>query len=182
MHYLMLITLTVLPGESSSDARTRTYDMLAGDSSFCGDGGGRFGSPLCDWFVLGGCWSGLLQETKLGEPYHAALEREFPQIASGAYYPADLAVTNKERLNDLWRQAGGTGDSPITRSSYEEYGYDDDALPVDQTLYDHFLKRHEGQSGTPPESTEGHVVDLDDDEIDASFIGRKWLIVVDYHS
>jgi hypothetical protein len=181
MHYLMLVTLTMSPGASSLDTRIRAHAKLIDDDSFCGEGG-RFGSPLCDWFVLGGRWSGVLQEAKLGKPHQEALAREFPQIAGGHYYPADLAVTHKERLNQLWQQAGGSGDSPLTRSNYDELGQDDDAMLVDQTLYERFLRKHEGQSGTPPECADGHVVDLDDDDIDASFIGRKWLIVVDYHS
>ena len=58
MHYLMLITLTMLPGETSQHARERAYFLLQEDRSFCGDGG-RFGHPLCDWFVIGGRWSGF---------------------------------------------------------------------------------------------------------------------------
>lgn len=42
MHYLMLTTLTTLPGETSQQARKRAYDLLADDPSFCGEGG-RFG-------------------------------------------------------------------------------------------------------------------------------------------
>jgi len=69
MHYLMLITIAMSPGATSEDARCRAYSRLVEDDSFCRDGGGRFGLPVCDWFVIGGRWSGFLQETLLSDAY-----------------------------------------------------------------------------------------------------------------
>ena len=53
MHHLMLITLAVTAGATSLDARISAHSKLIDDDSFCGEGG-RFGSPLSDWFVIGG--------------------------------------------------------------------------------------------------------------------------------
>lgn len=61
MHELLLVTLSVPEGATSEDARRRAHDLLIHDDSFCGEGG-RFGVPLCDWFDLGGRWSGMLRE------------------------------------------------------------------------------------------------------------------------
>jgi len=52
MHHLMLVTLSLDNG-GSDEARHSAYSQLMDDNSFCGDGG-RFGSPLADWFVIGG--------------------------------------------------------------------------------------------------------------------------------
>jgi hypothetical protein len=145
-----------------------------GDDSFCGEGG-RFGSPLADWFVIGGRWSGLLKETLLGEPYKAALKREFPDLAKGWYSTADVEA-NRSRHDQLWRQFGGMDASPLTRSGYEQLGYADDAMVVDQALFDHFLAKYRDESGS------SEFADLDDEHVDESFIGRKWLVVVDYHN
>ena len=82
MHHLMLVTLEMPDGATSSDARFRAHDLLCEDPSFAGDGG-RFGSPLCDWFVIGGRWSGLLTETLLGEAYKAAFEQRIPGDCQG---------------------------------------------------------------------------------------------------
>jgi hypothetical protein len=180
MHYLMLLTMTMLPGESSHDARHRAFNELLNDPSFCGDGG-RFGSPLGDYFVIGGAWSGYLREIPLGQPYQQALRQEFPQFTAG-YAPSKLIEEHKDGLNQLWQRFGGTGSHPLNRRFSGELGQDDDALVVDDQLYGQFLEPHQGLCGTPPESADGHVVDLDDDCIDASFIGRKWLVVVDYHN
>jgi hypothetical protein len=173
MHYLMLITLTMPHGATSLDARQQARKLLLEDDSFCGDGG-RFGSPLCDWFVIGGRWSGMLRETLLGDTYKAAFSQEVPDMASG-WYPSNLAEQHGDRLNQLWQRFGGTGPSPHTRSSYDELGCDDDAMVVDQALYDHFLAEDPGKTCET-------FADLDDDPVDETFIGRKWLIVVDYHN
>jgi hypothetical protein len=181
MHHLMLITIAMSPGATSEDARCRAYSRLVEDASFCGDGGARFGSPLCDWFVIGGRWSGLLQETLLGDAYQAAFRQEFPKMAAG-YFPALLVDKHRDALNRLWKQFGGAGDNPVTRSSYEELGCDDDALLVDPSLYGHFLKPLAGKSICLDGESSHRFADLDNDDVEEAFIGRKWLIVVDYHN
>jgi hypothetical protein len=181
MHHLMLITISMSPGATSEDARCRAYSRLLEDDSFCRDGGGRFGSPVCDWFVIGGRWSGFIQETLLGDAYQAAFTKEFPDMASG-YFAARLVDEHRDALNQLWRQFNGLSDNPLTRSSYDELGCDDDAMLVDQALYGHFLKPLAGKSTCLDATSPHDFADLDDEPVGESFIGRKWLIVVDYHN
>ncbi len=173
MHYLMLVTLAMADGASSLAARRQAMEYLLADDSFCGNGG-RFGTPLCDWFVIGGRWSGLLQETLLGDPYKAAFKQEFPDLAAG-WYPSSLLERHRERLNQLWQRFGGSGPNPHTRSNYENLGCEDDAMLVDQALYELFLAEDPGKSCET-------FTDLDDEPVNETFIGRKWLIVVDYHN
>lgn len=173
MHYLMLVTLALDGGTTSLDARQQAMDFLLADDSFCGEGG-RFGSPLCDWFVIGGRWSGMLKTTLLGDAYKAEFHQEFPEMASD-YFPALLVDKHRDALNRLWQRFGGTGAHPATRSSYDHLGCDDDALIVNQALYDHFLAEAPGQHCET-------FADLDDEPVNESFIGRKWLVVVDYHN
>ncbi len=180
MHSLMLITLTMLPGETSPQARERAYGLLREARSFCGDGG-RFGSPLCDWFVIGGRWSGYLRKTLMGPPYRAALEQRFPKLALDWYGARDVAP-HRPALDALWREFGGTGPSPYHRNAYQIAGYDDDALPVDRTLHDHLLAEYTGESDGGESSVAARFADLDGEEVDGSFIGRKWIAVVDYHN
>jgi hypothetical protein len=176
MHYLMLITLAVTAGATSLEARLSTHSQLIGDDSFCGEGG-RFGSPLCDWFVIGGRWSGILCKNLLGQPLQDAFEQQFPELA-GDWIPDKLIGKHRAGLNQLWRSFGGRDGHPLTRSSYEELGYDDDAMLIDQALYYHFLTPHAGQEFTG----DGEFADLDGDPVDETFIGRKWLVVVDFHN
>lgn len=179
MHHLMLVTLSLPDGGASEDARDSAFDLLAEDDSFCGQGG-RFGCPLADWFVLGGRWSGMLREAILGQPYQDAFAQEFPEFTKGVF-PSSLIEQHKDGLDQLWHRFGGGGNHPLLRSGYDHYGAPDDAMPVDQFLYDRFLKPHAGSAnnigGDQPD-----FADLDGDDVDESFIRRKWLVIVDYHN
>jgi hypothetical protein len=180
MHHLMLVTLSLPDSDNSADARGSAYDQLSNDDSFVGEGG-RFGSPLCDWFVIGGRWSGKLRKALLGQPYQDALDQEFPEFTKG-YFPSSLVQKHKAGLDQLWQRLGGTGMHPLLRSGYDDHGADDDAMPVDQFLYDHFLKSYAGCTENIGDDKLPDFADLDGDEVSESFIARKWLVVVDYHN
>jgi len=181
MHHLMLASLTLALGGTSDKARQIAYSRLLEDHSFCGQGG-RLHSALCDWFVIGGRWSGYLSQFLLGQAYEDALAEEFPEFVKD-YYSAKLVELHKDGLDQLWQRFGGTGPNPITRSSYDEEGAEDDAMVVDRRLYDHFLKPLAGKATCVGDASPlADFIDLDGDEVDESFIGRKWLVVVDYHS
>lgn len=175
MHYRMLVTISLPDGATSQDARQAAYSALMNDCSFCGEGG-RFGSPLCDWYVIGGRWSGLLAEITLGEAYKGEVRRRFPAL-SGQWYSQLDAERHAAELDVIWQSHGGSGPSPYTRSGYEDEGYPDDAMLLTDQLYDALLTDHEGASVDRP----GYA-DLDDEPLERGFIGRKWLVVVDYHN
>jgi hypothetical protein len=176
MHHRLLITLAMPDGATSLDARISVHHKLLEDESFCGTGG-RFGSPLCDWFVLGGRWSGMLKEQLLGQEYRDTFAREFPEFAKG-WYATNLVERHEAGLDQLWQRFGGQGKHPITRSGYEEFGEDDDAMPIDAALHERFLKEYHGLETSP----DFHFADLDGEPVDEWFIGCKWLVVVDYHN
>ena len=176
MHHRLLITLAMEAGATSLDARISVRSRLLEDDSFCGQGG-RFGSPLCDWFVLGGRWSGTLKKQLLGQEYRDAFHREFPKLANGGI-STRLVENHRESLDQLWRRFGGQDGHPLTRSGYDELGADDDAMPIDAALYEQFLKEHRGYEF----GGNSEFADLDGDAVDEWFIGRKWIVVVDYHN
>lgn len=179
MHYLMLVTLTLPEIATSEQARWAVYDALSNDTTFCGDGG-RFGVPVCDWFVIGGRWSGLLAETQIGKPFRDAVINRFPLMAEN-WWPHSLAEEHREALDAIWQANGGTGASPYTRRDASEYGHDDDAMPLTTELYDKLLSVHHGEAIV---CSEGHCqyLDLDDEPLTPDAIGSKWIVVVDYHN
>jgi hypothetical protein len=181
MHTLLIVTVSMSYDATSEDARGHVHDLLCEDDSFCGNGG-RFGSPLCDWFLVGGRWSGLLQETLFGDAYQAAFKREFPHFADD-WYPRDLVEQHREALTRFWHRFGGQGEHPVTRHAWDITGGDDDAMPLNRRLYDHFLKEHAGfATSLPGQGAVCDFADLDDEPVEESFIDRKWLVVIDYHS
>lgn len=179
MHYRMLVTVSANTGATSEQVRQKVRAGLIHDVSFCGSGG-RFGHPLCDWFVIGGRWSGLLSETKRNDPYRAAMRELFPEM-SRDFWPQSLVDQNRQKLDALWHLHGGTGPSPYTRSGYEELGFPDDAQLLTAELYEDFLKDYEDES-LVIQNDHCKFVDFEDDVLSPDMIGRKWLVVIDYHN
>jgi hypothetical protein len=179
MHYRMLVTTSLQDGATSEDARCTVHDALVNDDSFCGTGG-RFGHPLSDWFVIGGRWSGLLAETVIGETYRAAIIARFPEMAK-EWWPHSLVCAHRAELDDIWQAHGGTGPSPYTRNGDDGLGHPDDAMLVTHDLYDALLAPYEGES-LVTDGSHCEYVDLDDDPLGSTAIGRKWLVLVDYHN
>lgn len=176
MHYLMLVTVEA---DSSKQARFSVFEALASDATFCGEGG-RFGVPVCDWFVIGGRWSGMLPETQMGKPFRNAMIQRFPELTSN-WWPHSLADSQSEELDAIWQSHGGIGSSPYTRSDTDELGHEDDAMPLTAELYDELLNKFEGERLV---SDDGHCqfLDQEDEPLTRHAIGSKWIVVVDYHN
>lgn len=179
MHYQMLVTTALPDGASSEDARWAVHDALINDDSFCGSGG-RFGSPLCDWFEIGGRWSGLLAETLIGPAFQAAIATRFPNLAEGAS-PFDLSERDRDEYDALWQSVGGIGRSPQTRDSLAEIGHPDDAMILTTALYNALLAKFETYE-IVSDGCHCEFVDLDFEPLAPDFVGRKWVVVVDYHN
>lgn len=179
MHYLMLVTARLPNGSTSEDARCKVRDALLRDDSFCGSGG-RFGYSLCDWFVIGGRWSGKLAYMHIGQRLQSALHTRFPQLREKDS-PESIAKQHRAEFDAIWESCGGTAPNPYARTGYEELGHLDDAQLLTRELYDALLSKFEGESSVQNES-HCEFVDLEGESLSTDFIGRKWLIVVDYHS
>ena len=63
----------------------------------------------------------------------------------------------------------------FTRESFRELGYEDDAMIVDTEIYHGLLKEYEGAA-----QSDFHA-DYEYDEVSSDVIGKKWVVVVDYH-
>ena len=68
------------------------------------------------------------------------------------------------------------GEMPFWRDQYREHGFEDDAMILTKPLYNALLKEYKGQ-----EDSEQHA-DLDWAPVSPEMIGKKWLVVVDYHT
>jgi hypothetical protein len=64
---------------------------------------------------------------------------------------------------------------PYQRDTYKEHGYEDDAMIITEELYDNLLKEYEGRVESK------HHIDLDYEPVSPEMIGKKWVVVVDYH-
>ena len=140
---------------------------------------------MADWFVIGGRWSGDLSRytwARTITEQMIALEREQDVQVWGAFYgSAEKERIQQElaaRFQSLWDMHAPEEyrGIPIQRDTYQDTGYEDDAMLLTQELYDALLKEYEGK-----EEFEHHA-DLEYDDVSPALIGKKWLVVVDYHN
>lgn len=84
-----------------------------------------------DWYVIGGRWSGTLNaknqefQTKAAEHFKAAYPNE-----KNEFLTTKMVEEQAEHLQAIWTGIGGTGNNPYARSSYDDKGQEDDAVPL----------------------------------------------------
>lgn len=173
MHSRLYVTINKTDEVATSEqARERVQSELENDDSFCGEGG-RFGSPLADWFVIGGRWSGDLQFAYVNAK---VFEEKVAEITGENGVLGFSVKALKDYSNEIqaaWESLGGNGLHPWARDSYGELGLEDDAKIVTPAIWE-YIKKEVGD--------DEHFVDLDYDEPSEDFINKKWVVVVDYHS
>jgi hypothetical protein len=184
MHFRFLVTCNRDWADTSAKAREHVLDTLQ-EEGFCGQG--RWGGGLADWFVIGGRWSGALSfatwAKDLRERFSAAEATHDVQVR-GCHY-GDLMAHKRPVQEQLAKQFQQMWDAaapkayvgiPYNRDNYQREGYADDAMLLTQELYDALLKEYEGQ-----EESEYHA-DLEYEAVSPEMVGKKWLVVVDYHT
>jgi hypothetical protein len=177
MHYRFLVTFNKDEAETSLDARSYVMDYLQ-ENGFAGEG--RWGGGYADWFVIGGRWSGVLTLCLLNQEKVNKVQKEFEET-HGWWLGGTEHVTEDQRREQMraifYREFPDfTGDMPYWRNQYEAYGYEDDAMVLTQELYDALLKAYEGQ-----DESENHA-DLEYEPVSPAMVGKKWVVVVDYHT
>lgn len=178
MHSSFLVTFKKEDAKTSAEARAHVDSYLMANN-FCGNQT-RWGLGMGDWYVIGGRWSGTLVRARLDEDKLEALDKEFGE-KYGWWTGGEERVTEDERRAQ-YRQMfmevfpDFTGELPRWRDAFGSDGYEDDAAIVDEVLYDGLLKEFEGSV------EDDFHADLDYEDVSREFIGRKWIVVVDYHS
>lgn len=186
MHYRLFVLTNKEHAKDSKEVRRYVYNELSSDPSFCGECG-RFGSPLCDWFVIGGRWSGELTKALLDQEKLKAFEKEFEETY-GWWIGGKERITEETRAEQsiaLFKKyfSDFQGGHPYWRNSYAHLGYEDDAVIVSKEIWEKVLKKYESVDyQVEDEDSDVAVVDLDCDPISEGAIEKKWLVVVDYHS
>jgi hypothetical protein len=183
MHYRFLVTFKSEAAKNSRQARLYAAKTLWEKGFVCADSCGSH--CLADWFVIGGRWSGTLSRhswAKLISAEMDALEHEHGVQVWGAYYKDEREQRIQRelaaRFQGLWRAAAPCAfrDIPIQRNTYKIDGYEDDAMLLSEELYNALLKEFAG------EHVSEYHIDLDGEDVSPEMVGRKWLVVVDYHS
>ncbi len=187
MHARLIVLLDKQDGETSLDARERANERLLREG-FAGQGGGLFASSPSDWFVIGGRWSGQLTELRLDQDKWKAFRAEYEDQRLGWISRKNPEEKQKARAQKLFRQffPEFKGEPPVSRDPYEVFGFEDDAQVLDEVLFE-FLEGLEDYGDIAQGNdlySGGCFVDLDDPYagLDSAIVGKKWCIVIDFHS
>jgi len=177
MHYRMFVTLSKESANTSWDARNFVRDYLLEEGFSSQDG--RWKCGPADWFVIGGRWSGELTRALLDPDKLQALHQEFEE-KHGWWVGGEERITEDQRrreYEDLFAKyfPDFQGEVPGWRDQYEDLGYEDDAMLLDERLYA-LIAEHEGK-----EEGEGYC-DVDWEPVSQKMVGNKWIVVVDYHN
>lgn len=192
MHYRMFVTFNKDHAEDSEQAREYAESTLLDDSSFIGEGG-RFGSSICDWFQIGGRWSGELSELTWGKKFYKEAEKmqkkASVEIRGVHYGSADIENNKKQaelkrKVEKLYQKAlpEELKDKGLVydRHQHVQDHYFDDAMVVTPQIYNKVLAKNEGEDQSDGEWGL-NFCDLDWDCVSKDFINKKWIVVVDYH-
>jgi len=183
MHSLLCVCLPRSQARSSLQARKKVSDYLAAEGF---DTPARF-SGRCDYFRVGGRWSGWLTQLRLESQGPKRIKR---------FWESCKAATTNEEVAKLFKEAFPKfrGKVPVGRNTamLPDYGYPDDAQIMDEPL---FQKLKKGFCEEIPYGDEGPVAVIfaTEDYIqdpagdfpwpkNGTEAAKFWIVVIDYHS
>lgn len=189
------VLVPVSKAKSSLEARRYAFEILSDDPTFVGEEG-RFATPVCDWFVIGGRWSGRLHPKKLRKNFYNQVRRLLDIVSP--YMPdSSFVEEHYEELDTIWGQLGGINSSLLTRDRTHILGQEDDACMIDNRLAEKlnfFLHENDEYGIDGCYLTERvwwrpiKVISLDENldmlpelENFHALIGKYWVVVIDYH-
>ena len=187
MHYRFLVTTDKDNAKTSADARAAVSHYLEDNGFVYADA--RWSGGLADWFVIGGRWSRTLTDCsdwakRFRSDTEAFLKQHYLTLSGieGIYYgdkdKETLKASAIKEVEAQWQKGlpAGYPQVPFIRDSYQQLGYDDDAQVVTGAIYETLLREYEGS-----EESDYHC-DVQYDPVSSDFIGKKWVVVVDYHT
>ena len=86
-----------------------------------------------DWYVIGGRWSGTLN-SKAKEFFQKTEEHfkvTYPENTHN-FISTKMVEEQAEAIKLIWTEIGGEGLNPYVRNSYNDFGYEDDVLPLSE--------------------------------------------------
>lgn len=171
------------------------YDEQEDDTETCSNRDTNyFGCGQSDWFVMGGRWSGELSHHswfKKIEKKVKDIKAQGKMLCGGDWWehstnkdepPTTKALRDmlKQRIERLYAETQPKkygGKLKYYRNDTGDSTFEDDAMVLNKTLYDNLLKQYEKRPNIE------QYFDLKDRTNTPSrrYIGKRWLVVIDYH-
>lgn len=193
MHYLYYTAIKKDKEITDNKKAIEQAQQALDNGNFAGHEG-YWGGSKADWYVMGGRWSGNLQEIKLknwDKKARELIESGKPKKDRNFISTADIEK-NAVELQKLWVKLGGTGTNVWNRDQYKHDDSDDDCMLINDTLYKALVK---SVTKKKPKDLWGEVevAVIEDgcvsDETtlreflkDKKIINKYFIAVVDYHN
>jgi hypothetical protein len=90
---------------------------------------------IWDWYVIGGRWSGTLNSKS--KEFFVKAEEHFKVVypdRENPFLTKSMVEEQHQALGDIWSVIGGKGLNPYARNSYNDFGYDDDVVPLSECI------------------------------------------------
>lgn len=186
-HFSMYLLLPKDGLETSEEARDEAERYLV-SNHFVSDEGGRWNNAPSDWFVIGGRWSGELTVAHLDptkwEKYCKAVKKKLLRATGPGHMEKEQE--NRKRATAMFhkRFPDMVGvESPYTRDGYATSGYEDDAMILDDAVWEKLIKPglgvdlHKGGAVVHAGDFEG----MEEDIVKEDVVGKCWVCTVDFH-
>jgi hypothetical protein len=187
MHYLYFTAIKKDKEIKDTETAKEQAQQVLEDNYFSNSEGGYWSASKSDWFVMGGRWSGTLQEIQLkGDWQKRAKElvtKDKPEKERDYITTSDIEK-HKDELQALWVKMGGKGTNTWGRDQYNHAGEPDDCMLLDEKLH----KALEKEKYTEVEVAviqDGYVEDemkMSEFLKEKDIINNYYLAVVDYHN
>lgn len=183
MHYLYFVAVKKEKDTKKEELLSEVQSELE-QNGFASEGG-FYNSSKSDWFVMGGRWSGHLQEIKLKGWHDKATEliKKNRKGEDRDFISTKDIEDNKKELQELWISLGGKGQNVWDRDQHNHNGMEDDVMLLDKELYEALnAKGYEETEVAIYE--EGYIQDempLKEWLKDEKVVENYYLVVVDYH-
>ena len=173
MHSLYFVKIPKKDVTTGEDAILVAEKVL--DQEGFASEGGYFNCSKSDWYVVGGRWSGKLQELKLGINFSKEVKKKIKPKDSFGFSSSEIEK-NKDKIDKIWRKLGGHWESPFDRDDYSHEGYPDDAMRIDKDI----LKSLKAEYKDVEVYDSNDIYEYSVKDLDKNSIG-DWLVTIDYH-
>lgn len=181
MHHRLFVTFRKEEADESEIARSYTRSFLINEG-FTSQG--MFSKNYADWFVVGGRWSGELTKMDFSKEKLKEFCDKFEKKYGWFTNSKNSDEKRRKQAFSLFKKffPNFTIDTmPYWRDSYLETGFEDDAKIMDEVIFNE-IKEYKGKSIYKGKCGEVYYVDFEGEKLSKDFIGKKWVVVVDYHA
>ena len=155
MHHRLIVASSQDAKSEHINSKTVSNEVVSwlDDQGFASQGG-RWASGPSDWYVIGGRWSGCLEQYEHNADYKECIKfaktlgepEEHKGHDWNLFVPIGFIKKHQAELNQWWQHKTGTDSThPWLRDSYQSEGYEGDSMPLTENLWKYFSQKDDSK-------------------------------------